>query len=133
MNNLKEIDPTELHHEENRIIKLKKSEYEELYSIHSKSGKPFVDDRFPADPSSLGEIEGIRECQWKRITDIVKSPVLIAPKIQPNRVVRGSLGDCYFLSALAALAEQEGAIRTLFGNQEYTPSGIYRILAKIHG
>jgi hypothetical protein len=81
VNNLKEIDPKELHHDENRIVKIKKSEYEELYTAYSKSGKQFVDDQFPADDSSLGEIEGIKDCRWKRITDIIKSPVLLAPKI----------------------------------------------------
>lgn len=54
-------------------------------------------------------------------------------KIEPNQVVQGSLGDCYFLSALAALAEDENNVRAIFEGQSFNPSGIYKVTMRIHG
>lgn len=104
--NLKEIDPHDLQKDEYKIIKIKKSEYEEVYSDFKDSGKKFIDQTFPANEFSLGDIQGFRESKWKRISEIIQSPVLFGDRIEPNQVIQGSLGDCYFLSAFAALAEK---------------------------
>lgn len=71
--------------------------------------------------------------QWKRISDILNKPALFDGKIEPKDVIQGSLGDCYFLSALAALAEDESRIRTIFGNQTFSPNGIYKVVLRIDG
>jgi hypothetical protein len=34
---------------------------------------------------------------------------------------------------LSALAENEGGIRQVFGNQTYNPAGIYKVLLRIDG
>ena len=54
-------------------------------------------------------------------------------KIEPNQVIQGSLGDCYFLSALAALAEDENHIRNMFESQKYNSTGIYKIMMRLNG
>jgi calpain-15 len=59
--------------------------------------------------------------------------VLLGAKIEPSHVIQGSLGDCYFLSALAALAEREERVRTLFEGQSYNPAGIYKVVMRING
>lgn len=39
--------------------------------------------------------------------------------------MQGSIGDCYFLSAISALAENDFRIKNLFPNLEINPFGIY--------
>lgn len=46
-------------------------------------------------------------------------------QIEPNDIQQGSIGDCYFLSSLAALAENSDRIRQLFLNDEANEAGIY--------
>jgi hypothetical protein len=38
----------------------------------------------------------------------------VKDKIEAADILQGSLGDCYFLSALAALAEQDYRIKNIF-------------------
>lgn len=47
--------------------------------------------------------------------------------IDPNDINQGALGDCWFLSALASLAENAGLIKRLFVTQEYNKEGIYKV------
>lgn len=46
-------------------------------------------------------------------------------KIEPKDIKQGELGDCYFLSGLAALAEKPILIERLFQTKKYSPQGIY--------
>jgi calpain-15 len=48
-------------------------------------------------------------------------------------VIQGSLGDCYFLSAVSALAEKEERIRAIFGEQGFNRNGIYKVTLRIGG
>lgn len=53
--------------------------------------------------------------KWKRISDLLNKPALFDGKIEPKDVIQRSGGNCYFLSALAALAEDEQLIKNIFG------------------
>jgi hypothetical protein len=53
--------------------------------------------------------------KWKRISDLLNKPALFDGKIEPKDVIQRSRGNCYFLSALAALAEDEQLIKNIFG------------------
>jgi calpain-15 len=63
--------------------------------------------------------------EWKRITDIFPDAKFVAEKINPSDIVQGKIGDCYFLCAIAALAENDFRIKNLFPNLEMNPWGIY--------
>ena len=104
-----------------------------MFTDLKKNNKKFIDHEFPAQEYSLGEIQGIEHCQWKRISELITSPILIGKGIEPLQVIQGSLGDCYFLSALAALAEDESVIQAMFEGQAYTPTGIYKVMMRING
>ena len=67
------------------------------------------------------------------MSHIISHPVLFDGKIQPQDAIQGSLGDCYFLSAVSAIAEREERIKAIFGIQEGTKNAIYRVLLRING
>ena len=53
--------------------------------------------------------------------------------IKPTDVKQGRLGDCYFVSCLAALAEIPGRIESMFNTREVNEAGIYSINFYING
>ena len=53
--------------------------------------------------------------------------------IEPNDIQQGSLGTCYFLSALSSLAERPNDVRALFYNQEINSAGIYLVYFYLNG
>lgn len=48
--------------------------------------------------------------------EVIKNPVFIGDKIEPGDILQGGIGDCYFLSAIAGLAEFDTRIKTIFPN-----------------
>lgn len=84
--------------------------------VAAQGGKVFTDNDFPANPSSIikpanatkkpGFEKGV---SWTRATEIKELAgddlELFKDGIEPADIKQGSLGDCYFLSCLAALAE----------------------------
>jgi calpain len=55
-----------------------------------------------------------KDIKWAKISEVIKNPEIIVGKIEPNDIKQGYLGDCYFLAAIAALAEKEDRIMNLF-------------------
>jgi calpain-15 len=62
---------------------------------------------------------------WKRIPEVIKNPEFVSDLIEPSDILQGSLGDCYFLSAISALAENDFRIKNLFPDLKINPHGIY--------
>ena len=77
-----------------------------------------MDDRFPPNATSLnGEYPvepGWTKISWKKIQEIIPNPVIFSDKVEPGDIKQGYLGDCYYLAALAALAERPDRIFNLF-------------------
>lgn len=46
-------------------------------------------------------------------------------KIEPNDIKQGILGDCYFLSSCASIAENPERIKEIFISQNISPEGAY--------
>lgn len=46
-------------------------------------------------------------------------------QIKPNQIKQGKSNDCYFLSAVSAMAEREYRIKSLFGSYEVSRWGVY--------
>ena len=82
------------------------------------------------------EVETLQEIEFKRITEIVpKKELKLFKGIEPNDVCQGSLGNCYYLSALAAIAEfaRERRIEKMFLHEEANPQQVYAVRMYING
>lgn len=107
------------------------------------SGENFVDPDFPPCDASLygtrgpRAAEASRHLQWRRIADLRSAhegsqwPVealKVYHFISALDVQQGSLGNCWFVSALAVLAEQPQRVQQLFfSRSDYQPVGIYLV------
>ena len=77
--------------------------------------------------------------EWKRLSEvynikdlnIIKESSSLADLC--NDVIQGELGDCYFLSALSALAESPERIKRLLPTLKMSDKGVYETLVYLHG
>lgn len=99
----------------------------------------FVDIDFRPLENSIYDqtIESPFDCiiHWRRPNEFMKAdysagllePNVFYESIEPNDIKQGALGDCWFMSALASLAERPALVERLFITKELNPKGIYRI------
>ena len=83
---------------------------------------------------ALAQKEG--RYSWAKLGDILdtnKLNVLKTGQKLPQDVVQGELGDCYFLSVLAALAEEPNVINKLIDPKEKGNNGFFTSNVIIHG
>ena len=109
------------------VRKIKKSSYEELVSKMTGTDQTFTDPDFPPNAQSLGKLDDklLNSLTWKRIKDILPDAIFANGTIAPSDILQGSLGDCYLLSALASLAEQDYRVKSLFPKLDINPNGFY--------
>lgn len=100
------------------------------------SNKPYVDESFPPTPKSLyykpSANNETQVAKWLRPNDIIMDA---DPGINwtvfrnplPSDISQGVLGNCWFLSSLAVLAEREDLIRKVLVTRELSDSGIYQV------
>jgi len=116
------------------------SRYTNLVQQLRASGQKYRDTEFPCELRSLtGGLSDYELAQnsdldwrsivWRRADDIFGSNnyQVFEDKIEPNDIKQGSLGDCYFLSTLAALAERPRRIRRLFESPKPNEQGCYAV------
>ena len=70
---------------------------------------------------------------WKRATELKPTWEVFEGKIEFNDVQQGSLGDCYFLSSITALAEFPYLIREKFRTVQFNKAGYYELILFIDG
>jgi len=106
-------------------------------SLISKNEKGEFVDKFRG-PEQLKDFEKDNpgkadRIQWKRVTDISPEWELFEGKIEFNDVLQGSLGDCYFLSSISALAGYPYLIKEKFRTQQFNEEGYYEVIFFIDG
>jgi hypothetical protein len=71
----------------------------------------------------------------KRLSDLydIKNLNIFKKNPQESDVIQGDLGDCYFLSALAALAENPVRIKKLFPQLTLNNNGVFEVNIFLHG
>lgn len=99
----------------------------------------FVDIDFPPVDSSVFNDSNDTPfdvlIHWRKPSDFMTvdynqgllEPSIFYESIEPNDIRQGSLGDAWFLSALATLAERPALVERLFITKEVNASGIYKI------
>lgn len=77
----------------------------------------------------------IEENTWARPTEVYQSlyDFHLMETINAHDIEQGALGDCYFLSALSALAEDPKRIRELFLTKETNYAGCYAVQLYVNG
>ena len=101
----------------------------------------FVDKQFQPNKGSLAgnpvhhEYKNqFDQLRWLRPKDIFKNqPYTLFADVNPNDILQGSLGDCYFLCALASLAEHPDLITRLFDFDAINEHGVHSIWLNING
>lgn len=93
----------------------------------------FIDAHFPPKDISIynpltSEYPYKKIVHWRRPKEFMKTkPVIFHEDIDPNDIKQGFLGNCWFLCAVACLAERPELVRRLFITKEYNDEGIYRL------
>ncbi|HMY67815.1 MAG TPA: C2 family cysteine protease [Leptospiraceae bacterium] len=94
----------------------------------SKNEDPeyFYDEDFPHTDDSLLENNDNSEVEWIKAEEIFEDGELFG-EISTDDVSQGSMGNCWFISAIAALAEFPDLVQNLFITQEIPEDGRYEL------
>lgn len=109
------------------------------------AGVPFRDEDFPPDVISLISLSQLQlspkkadlfsSLTWAKPAVLFGGPMNyeMFGDIRPSRIRQGSLGDCYFLSAVSALAEFPERIRSIFLTKFVNAAGCYALQVYVAG
>ncbi|PNF23952.1 hypothetical protein B7P43_G10048 [Cryptotermes secundus] len=100
------------------------------------NNEPFVDDSFPPAPKSLyykpSKYNETSVSKWLRPNEIkmdgdssLNWAVFRNPS--PSDITQGILGNCWFLSSLAVLAEREDLVKNVIVTREICEHGLYQV------
>ena len=104
-------------------------------AIFSMKEGSFIDKHASRTQAALGQF-GIMENQveWLRPDKIFPEKFcLFDDKIEYNDLLQGSIGNCYFLSAIAAITQYPELIVEVFRQHKVNENGYYEICMKING
>lgn len=109
---------------------------ERVHEICRTYGKSFVDFEFAPTTTSLYKTstlnsnQNVQKIEWKRPKDFLKNQYeVFEGAIEAADIRQGALGDCWFLSAVAALTEFESLVIDIFtpASRKTNESGVYTL------
>lgn len=91
---------------------------ESMEADQSATPVKFLDESFPPDDKSVNRLSNdtqLKYDRWMRISDFCDLPSVFKDGIDPDDVIQGVLGNCWFCGAMASVAwSRPQAIRNLF-------------------
>lgn len=104
-----------------KYIRVNNQDYNKLFLEAITKREPFVDQTFPPSDSSLflssqNPPTFAKNVEWKRAKDIFRRPQLAAGTLDPRNVKQGSIGNCWFVSAVGVLAAHPVLISKIIPN-----------------
>ncbi|XP_052077598.1 calpain-15-like [Mytilus californianus] len=92
----------------------------------------FTDKDFPPNDNSLFKVHrpGGSNIKWKRLKDVKddgKDPIhwKVYDKPTANDIMQGEIGNCWFICALAVVAERQKLVERIVVTKNYCPEGAY--------
>lgn len=70
---------------------------------------------------------------FKRLSYLMEGLSVVSDGMTPSDIYQGSIGDCYFLSSIAAIAENPKRLERLFFQDTVSPKGAYCVALNIVG
>ena len=119
-----------------------KNAYQKLELELKANGVKYRDSDFPAEVSSIMGFGGnpsypqhrMEKIIWQRPDAIYgNGSFSVYDQIEPDDIKQGGLGDCYFLSAMAAIAEYKDRIKRVFLQRKVSDYGVYCVGFYING
>jgi hypothetical protein len=91
----------------------------------------FVDADFPPSERSVNwnsKAKSVQYDSFNRLEEIApKVPQLFVDGVDPDDVIQGRLGNCWFVQCLAGVATRRRAINAMITPAKYNPHGVYGI------
>jgi hypothetical protein len=85
----------------------------------------------PIHPEYQNQFETLK---WCRPAEVFRGqPYSLFNDIDPNDILQGGLGDCYFLCAMASIAEHPDLVRRLFDFNDVNENGVHSVWLNING
>ncbi|KAE9549281.1 hypothetical protein FO519_007503 [Halicephalobus sp. NKZ332] len=116
--------------------------YNDIIEFCQRNNQSFVDENFPHSVASLGDItrmgKELHEIVWIRPKNVrnrrgMKMEWTVFNDPQPTDIEQGNLGNCWFLSALAVIAERPEILERIVVTKIYNKYGIYKIRLCVDG
>ena len=81
------------------------------------------------------DVDGWEKYNWNRVEEILNSKnyQVFEEGISPDDIIQGSIGDCYFLSAIGSLCKFSHYIDKLFFTKEKTKEHLYGVYIYLNG